>query len=284
MKKHFVLIITSQRSGSTLFCQDLNSIGIGRPGEHAMTLLRNKEIIPSLDELYEKCRFQTSQGDIYALKTMVSNTHKIVRAVYPDLKGFEAFNGCEDQASILNLMVEVLERDFEVVVPFILTRRNVVDVALSRSLAQESKVYLSRSVKGDEHDMLDEDAVVDRFFRNVGRAQWEKSVLERLSTKLGERALCFDYEDLVGNEGALFQDVKDHLARHGLYPEKDAFVRNRIKKVTSKSTSRKYKSIIKEELDRLSRDCGEAQAEKMRSTLGLSKLLQGRLAGRRNSR
>jgi LPS sulfotransferase NodH len=256
MTKTFVLILSSQRSGSTLFCQDLESIGVGVPREHALPFIRSSETF-SLEQLYSKCKSNKPNQEIFALKSMMDYTPKLVAVRYPNLKNLKPMRTIDEHVSVIELFIEILKSDFNSVVPFILTRNNTVDVAISRALAQLTNVYHSEKVMEDPHTNLDLELVIDKIFDNLPRARRENKVLHALADRLGHTALTFDYHDLTEKEDEVFISVKAHLLKYGVQSGFESFTRNRNKKIVANETSNYLKRKLNAEFGSFVSLCNE---------------------------
>ena len=248
----FSLVLASQRTGSTLLCRDLESLGVGAPREYAVSFLKKRRRLglKDLEELFLKCQTKTELGEIHSLKLMLNYAPKIVEAVHPDLKGLKPTRSREEHIAVVQLFIEVLEKRFEKVPIFILTRDDILEVSSSRALAQLTRIHhtLIDVEETNQYEHLAEDVILDKILETLPRAVRENRMLHMLKSELGSRALHVEYEQLVNDPKNVESRCKDYLAGFGLSFEEGSFDRSYNKKVVPQHFKDQYIQKFREKV------------------------------------
>jgi LPS sulfotransferase NodH/SAM-dependent methyltransferase len=133
LRKHkFIVIFSTQRSGSTMVCQDMCQTGLlGKPEEYFLLLEKHKAT-ESMD-LYNKFLSVIEKG---STQNYVSSIKVMANYVNEFGKILLALPGMDENNSI-NAFFKVYERACWVRV----IRRNKIQQAISRVIAEQTKVY-----------------------------------------------------------------------------------------------------------------------------------------------
>lgn len=128
--KNAYIILSTQRSGSTLLCKDMTSTSImGNPDEHALKYLSPNKAF-SWAELYETCLDDSGN---FGIKLMANYLDQALQLLNSELS-------FSKEAS-LESFIEYLQSSFDRVVVIYLTRDDYFEQALSRILAQKTNSW-----------------------------------------------------------------------------------------------------------------------------------------------
>ena len=197
-----LVILATQRSGSTLLCEDLRSYGVfGDPDEHFLLMLR-RHAVPDWPQMLRELVDKRAPNGVFAVKLMVN----YAQAVDDRLRD----SGIVPEQPDPSLFPHI--RRFSEGADWIwIRRRDVIRQAVSREMSRQTGVnhaveqtgpvrYLGRTIKGYTDD-YNADAVldVDAIVTDVESIAMEEAVIARF---LDEHALpCRTvwYEDYVSN-------------------------------------------------------------------------------------
>ncbi|UIP27211.1 Stf0 family sulfotransferase [Photobacterium sp. TLY01] len=127
LKKAFI-ILSTQRSGSTLLCKDLASTQcMGNPDEHLLDYLDGRDF--NKDEFYNRCHDKSGN---FGLKLMANYLDEAMLMLSKGL-GFEGTN--------LNDYLLFLNKTYDKVVLIYLTRDDYFEQALSRITAKKTNTW-----------------------------------------------------------------------------------------------------------------------------------------------
>ena len=235
MDKHFIVIFASQRTGSTLFCSDLNSIGLGDPQEWGNRIYRRPhgKLNPdfSFQGLYQYCRSETEVGEIFALKTMVDYTPEFVWAINPGLNGLSPHTDEDHHVEVMKLFFQKLKEDFASVIPFVVTRDEILDCAISNAVSVMSNVHGSGQSRYREfvgqggYSTLDFNRVVQSTLEFLPKVYRENRILHKLKDDFPDGCLHVEYTDLANNPEGVFLEVSNYLTQYGIKLKSDSFNR-----------------------------------------------------------
>lgn len=248
----FVLIMASQRTGSTLFSSQIENLGVGAPREHAMPFIRRQERLNNadLDKVFKRAKGKREAGDTYALKAMLNYTPKLVRADFPELRGMTPTQSRAEHAAVIELFIQMLEKRFRTVPVFLLTRDNILEVASSRALAQLTQRRHTKEASDNvsAYDHIPEDRIIDQIISHLPRAFREKQIMHLLKERLGSRICFVQYEQLVSAPQDVENRCKRYLADFGFEIGESSFQKNGLKKVVPQNFKDQYISRVRNDI------------------------------------
>ncbi|MBD3625456.1 MAG: hypothetical protein HUJ24_08780 [Rhodobacteraceae bacterium] len=246
------LVLASQRSGSTLLCNDIKSLGgLGSPAENFLKLFRagdgsglgpqdvKDRIAAGADE---------QSPDVGAVKLMVNYAPRVYRFIEKSEKPAGRFEACMG-------FIEWARREYDAVNLIVLVRENAVDQAISRALASKTGVYHIQGTRGGNKKRNAAPAPGDSAVppQDVMRAALasarEADVLRRVARKHANLALLLTYEQIAASPEATSQALRAHAAKAGMEAQNELAVRS-MKKVVSNDVSAQIKADLRQYLDR----------------------------------
>ncbi len=245
------LVLSTQRSGTSLLCQDIGALGgLGRPGEHFLKLLpqaRRGELNP--DDIRAAIAYGADRvrGDVAGICLMANYARGIMDVLAPDAAR-------QGYGPNLRAFLAWAEAEFEAVLPVFVFRRNTVDQALSRVLSKTTGVFNSRQIAGTADDYharlaaLDAGHVALEALVEVRHVVAERRALERIHADLGDRAATLIYEDAAADPGAVAAALTGAAARAGMAPEGREVTRA-LQKVVPGAETQRFRAALAELLD-----------------------------------
>ena len=227
------LVLASQRSGSTLLCRDIESLGgMGAPGEHFLELLRAfKEgtARPGEAEVLEAIGrgVKAEAPDIGAVKLMVNYAPRI-----------DAFiRGGEEvaQPKAMQNIIDWAQARFERLNLVVLIRANALDQAISRVVARQTQVWHRKAgVLGDADPHGDAGLDLKKLNQPVLKALpgviRNTEILRKVARANRDIALTVEYEDLAASAEDSARALVAHARRAGFEPRRDE-VRRKLSKL-----------------------------------------------------
>lgn len=200
MTKHIVICAT-QRSGSTLLCEDMRATRrLGRPNETFIPIIEKAapaDFAATLEAFENK--FIAKDG-LFAIKVMMS--------YLPDIEAGFAASGCPVDVGARGQYPRFLTRYRDAHWIWI-RRRDVKAQAISREMARQTGVthaihdlqrpfFLRRGlIRHDEHYNRDAQVDLDRIISEVGQITAENDAWQEFFAQAGIEPLNVEYEDIV---------------------------------------------------------------------------------------
>jgi LPS sulfotransferase NodH len=211
-----LVVFATQRSGSTLLCEDLRSYGVfGFPDEHFLLMMRRHAPADWPKELKAAVTKHAENGDVLAFKLMVNYADSVDRylaesGIVPKQGGDTLF---PHVASFLNGAEWIWIR-----------RRDIVRQAVSREMSRQTGVnhavdetgpvrFLGRAMAGYDSGYNTEAVLeVDAILESVTSIAMEEALIERFFQQHGIDYFTVWYEDYVEHYRAV---LTDFAARFG---------------------------------------------------------------------
>lgn len=202
----FLLIISSQRTGSTLLCRDIYSLGsLGEPKEFALPYLQKTKFQSfSSDDfasMLDACRRQYNDRDIYSLKLMIDYSPRIINAIIAEriasLKP-EQFNA--DSTKCILKFIQYLAEVFEKLIVVIHRRDDIVANVHSRVMASASgNHHVEVKNAAPNPPVIQKELLCRRMLAALPKAIRENEILVSLQAELNgqKNILSTEYEDLL---------------------------------------------------------------------------------------
>ncbi|MGF1500213.1 MAG: Stf0 family sulfotransferase [Paracoccaceae bacterium] len=212
-----VIILATQRSGSTLLCAELQGIGgMGRPGEHFWSWLREAGEAPCLDDaaMDRIAAFGRAEDGSLGFKIMADYLPRLAEA---------RFGPVADRVEGSVRFLTELEAREGPFAWFRIDRADVFDQALSRYLATQTGLYFrteTGTVAAEGHPGAEksEDTLLaefrpDRLARHIREIDAERRTLDRIADTLGRSVHLVPYEDLVDRRAEVLAGCCAHASR-----------------------------------------------------------------------
>ncbi|MBI1173620.1 hypothetical protein GC209_19715 [bacterium] len=224
------IVFATQRSGSTLLCQDIGSIGgLGRPHEHFLPIfqaLRQPGPPPSGEDVLKTIVAAGQDPDdtgVFGVKIMLSYAETVCRLL-----------GLEDTAADpLDTIAAWAQTNHEAAALLVLERGSVVDQALSRTHATRTGIWHRRKdglTRGGQHEPgMDEEAFHRRTLAEMSAIVNERNRLARFCARQRESLCRIRYEDLAADPEVVQARIADYAEARGLHPRRSAVTRNLTK-------------------------------------------------------
>jgi len=245
------IVFATQRSGSTLLCNDIKSIGgLGAPGEHFLPVFKRiretgrtpppADILTSIKDLGVDSQFE----DVLGVKIMVNY---VIRAC--ELLGMEA----KSRPEAIQKIADWASKNFSSAGMYTLRRSPLVDQALSRAEAQHSGIYHRHSggeVYGEKAPFESNFHRQAFVMREMIKIIDEQFVLGALEDELRGDVLKIAYEDLVERPEEIHKRISDYSRSKGFAPKGGTFNRG-MKKIISREENMEQRKQLKNFLDGL---------------------------------
>ena len=223
------LVISAPRTGSTLLCRDLASLGgLGSPREYFRGF-ETQVKAGTATEVEVLARLaqgvQPESPGVGAVKLMVQQA----RAVAQALTGRRT----ESSAEAVSAVVRWAHERFDHVMVVLLVR-NTLDQAISRAVAEATGVYHSTGRKfraGGEVPIEGVD-INQLILAELAPAARDRVTLQKIAKMHEDTALLLTYDDLTARPEATAALLVEHARSHGLEPLRTTPTR-RLTKVIS---------------------------------------------------
>lgn len=222
------LVISAPRTGSTLLCRDLASLGgLGSPREYFRGFdAQAKAGGVSEDDVVARLAkgVQAEAPGIGAVKLMVRQARSVAQAI----TGERA-----DPAGSVSAVVRWAQQRFDRVMVVLLVR-NTLDQAISRAVAEATGVYHSTSKKyrTQGEGELDGIDMNQRIMTELAPAVRDRLTLQRVAEEHAATALLLTYDELTHQSEETTRRLLAHARAHGFEPVRETPVR-RLTKVIS---------------------------------------------------
>ncbi|WP_165775627.1 Stf0 family sulfotransferase [Paramylibacter kogurei] len=249
--KKLILILATQRSGSTLLCRDIEGLGgVGVPREHLLPMVRadrpafnaGRKMKANNETVMESLQLglgSENQTDVGSVKLMVSYAPQ----VYQNISG----KLIEDRAEAMQEIINWTRNQFEHVALVSIVRKSIMDQAISRSMARVTDVFHHRSPKGKQETDPYAKTKIDRALLNRNILDNLTLVRELQSDLLSviknnkSDILNINYDTLSRNADYCQKKLYDHLVSNNITPENKRAKRY-LRKLIDTDRSEKIKS------------------------------------------
>ena len=236
------LVLSSQRSGSTLLCWDIESLGgLGAPREHFLGLHEQaaRSPVTEADILDRIARGATdSDPHVGAVKLMISYTSFIDAAIH----GRQRRGPLPALRRVVGWAAQSFDRVFLVILV-----RNALDQAISRAVAATTDVYhasdaadLSRVATAE----LVPEVLNPLILNQLRKVLEHRRVLTEVATEFGDLALLLTYDDLTVRTAATTQRLIAHATAHGFTPRRTTVTRSLLKVIDTERRDRLRESFL----------------------------------------
>lgn len=232
------IVLATQRSGSSLFCDDLTSLGgYGRITESFVPWLVSNGVqkrLPVAEFIDAIARSRDGRG-VYGTKLMADYLPRLGRSILDEGQG-EAKDPLELSLTFLSKL-DVLFGD---AVYYRLRRESLIDQAISRYLSlatghvhttQGEKMYAIAEQGRISTDKAIAQMDPYRIITLADKIERENRFLDRVVAALPRKVLDIDYDHLVSHPQEVYRDV---IAHAKLPADNDRFVRSKTKVVAKK--------------------------------------------------
>lgn len=213
-KRILTILISTQRSGSTRFRQDLKSlVGLGDPKEYAYKLCKDIGYIRDADTLLKACRCDTSTNDVYAIKIMLNHSSAVLET-FAGKRNVDLFRRRNKYASLREwkTFIQSQQEKFDSVLIFILHRNNVYQLARSRAFAQLTRTYHnSETSKKYSISQVNSSVLGVKILLNLLRAFLELNMLRKLSNELAKYCCIISFDELIREIPKAEMKVQNYL-------------------------------------------------------------------------
>ena len=220
------LVMSSARSGSTLLCRDIASLGgLGFPREYmkGFGAVANRGPVSEADVLDRVARgVQKDAPGVAALKLMVPQAAPTYRAI----SGQRLPHG----QAMSQVIVWARERFDRVLLVFLV--RNALDQAISNVVAQATGVFHSTDAKlagGRDEVALEADDLNRRILHHLVSVVRNQQVLSAVRNQHDDLALMLTYEDLTRDVDATTRALVAHARAQGFAVRRDVVTRKLTK-------------------------------------------------------
>ena len=179
-KTPLLLILATQRSGSTLLCKLAELVSAGMPAEHFNHYFTGRNEDSSVEDIF----WRGTQNDICGQKIMASQVLAIANLVT------QPADLTSDQLE--EVFYQTLCNKFKLISVFYIDRKDFLNQVLSSVSAQMTKQYFGGKGKGDiDPENIDMKLVVDTWWA----LQWSRLYLKRYVDKWFPEAAHVSYEN-----------------------------------------------------------------------------------------
>ncbi len=236
------LVLATQRSGSTLLCRDIESLGgLGSPREHFLGLAEQAEHeAVSEDDILERIARGATDSDprIGALKMMVGQAQTVDAVI----RGGGQRNPMIAMQAVVEWAFERFERVFMVVVV-----RNAVDQAISHVVASSTGLFhatdiadlraapAAELVPGDLNPLI---------LAQLGRFLAQRRVLTQIGEEYADQALMLSYDELIGQTEQTTDRLVAHAVAQGFSPHATSVTRTMMKVIDQDLSDRLRESFL----------------------------------------
>ncbi len=225
------LVLSSARSGSTLLCHDIASLGgLGMPKEYLRGLRTEPRMTTATEaDVMERVAMGVREDapNVASVKLMVPQTPVTYEALYG-----KRIPSVEALPSVINWAQERFEKLFVV---FLV--RNAIDQAISRVVADATGVFhSSNSAFGGEHTSAEIPDINQRILDNLGRVVRDRNIMLAVHAQFADTGLLLTYDELGRDPDGTASKLAAHARKAGFEVQRDVATR-RLEKVISAERS-----------------------------------------------
>ena len=236
------LVLATQRSGSTLLCRDIESLGgLGRPRESFLGLAEQAEReAVSEDDVLERIARGAMESDpgIGAVKMMVGQAPAVNAAIHGGRQ--------RNQQVALQSVVEWALGRFERIFMVILVR-NALDQAISWVVASSTGLFHATDFADNRAafaaDLAPED-VNPLILAQLQRFLAQRRVLTLIGEKYADRALVLSYHELTRQTERTTDRLIAYARSQGFAPQRTSVNRTMMKVIDDDLSDRLRESFF----------------------------------------
>jgi Stf0 sulphotransferase len=236
------LVLATQRSGSTLLCGDIESLGgLGRPRESFLGLAEQAEHESvSEDDVLERIARGATESDprIGAVKMMVRQAP----AVDAVIRGGRQRRPLVALQHVVEWALERFERVFMVILV-----RNALDEAISSVVASSTGLFHATDVAdiraASAADLVPED-LNPRILNQLPRLLAERRVVTQIGKEYSDRALMLSYDELTRQTERTTDRLIAHARAQGFAPHRTSVTRTTMKVIDEDLSDRLRESFL----------------------------------------
>ncbi|MEZ0578828.1 hypothetical protein [Nocardioides sp. MH1] len=225
------LVLSMQRSGSTLLGRDIESLGgLGIPREHLRGLDKQSRP-PSESDVLRRLGDGVDEADpgVTGLKLQVHQVRSVCRAV----TGGQVDGTAEAAAAVVDWAFARFDRVFLVVLV-----RNALDTAISQVVVKETGTFLSTKPAlreaGAPLPVIED--VNRRILDELQKVLRQRAALQAVATEYADSALLVTYEQLTTELERTTERIIEH-ARAQSFEPREAHVTRTLEKLISAEQS-----------------------------------------------
>ncbi|WP_071817948.1 Stf0 family sulfotransferase [Prochlorococcus marinus] len=224
------LVISSQRSGSTLLCRDIESLaGMGLPKEYFTYFFKKRQRVKELLGKYSESDVISmiqkgcisSHPNIGAVKLMVDQAPKVDSLIRQDA-------AVDNEIAIDNIITWAFNKFSRVNLIFL--TRNVIDQAISRAISKHSDIWhyeLDGTRRKNERWVdkrpdynlnLSQEEISMMVISELPDVVLHSGIIKRLAKKYSKESILIDYESLISNPEGCWKQLIFHAKKFGFAP------------------------------------------------------------------
>ena len=226
------LVLSSARSGSTLLCHDIASLGgLGMPKEYLRGLRTEPRATTATEtDVMERVAMGVREDapNVASVKLMVPQTPVTYEALHGKrIPSIEALPGVITWAK---------ERFEHLFVVFLV--RNAIDQAISRVVADATGVFHSSNKEFGElaSAPLEIPDINQRILDNLGRVVRDRNIMLRVHAQFADIGLLLTYDELSRQPAETASKLAAHARKAGIDVQRDTSTR-KLEKVISAERS-----------------------------------------------
>lgn len=226
------LVISSARSGSTVLCHDIASLGgLGMPKEYLRGLRTEPRMTTATEtDVMQRVAMGVKEDapGVASVKLMVPQTPVTYEALYGKrIPAIEALPG------VLNWAKERFEHLF-----LVFLVRNAIDQAISRVVAEATGIFHSSNIafKDENSPQVEIPDLNQRILANLGRVVRDRNILLGVHADFADIGLLLTYDELNRQPAETASKLATHARNAGLEIQRDTTTR-KLEKVISAERS-----------------------------------------------
>lgn len=223
------LVLSSTRSGSTLLCRDIASLGgLGSAREYLRGLGTDASEADVLERVARGV--QDDAPGVGAVKLMVPQASAVCEA----LTGRGGQNDAAAVSEVVNWARARFDRVFLVVLV-----RNALQQAMSRVVAKETGIYHSQGAAYREgrEEPLDVDKTSRRILEALPSVLRHRAVLHAVAAEHADLALLVSYDELANHVDDTTRRLVAHAREQGFDPHSDTVTRKLTKVIPAEESA-----------------------------------------------
>lgn len=228
------LVLSSARSGSTLLCRDIESLGgLGKPREFLKGLdaqARREGVSESdvLDRLAKGC-VDDAPG-VTGAKLMVPQSPITYRA----LTGQRAADAGEAMSGVVSWAREHFDRVLVVVLV-----RNILDQAISRVYSKQTGIFQSTdpAFRAAGGKLPEVEGANQQILAQLPRVVLNREILHGVASEHADIALLLTYDELTRQVERTTTKLVEHALAQGFQPHRDVVTRKLTKLISPERSS-----------------------------------------------
>lgn len=224
------LVIASQRSGSTLLCQDIASLrGMGAPREYFLDILNQPK----------QPKTSPTEADVLACiakgimpSDPATGAVKLMVNYAPKIDAFIRNTAPVAPPQALQNIIAWADASFDRVNLVALIRTNALDQAISRAVANLTDIWHRRSNQlPDGADPYAEKKLAPRVLNmaildNLPSVLRQNAIIRDVARRHADRCLLIDYETLAASVEKTSERIVDHARAFGFEPGRSLATRD----------------------------------------------------------